>query len=194
MRIEKIRFLNLNSLVGEWEIDLTHPAFASDGIFAITGPTGAGKTTILDAICLALYGRTPRLNRVTKSGNEIMSRQTGECFAEVTFRTGAGCFRCHWSQRRARKKPDGELQAPKHEIADGETGALFESRSGGPNRSMKPQEWISTASPGPCSLPGGFAAFLRARRMNGLPYLSRSLAQDLQPHLQTGARAPQGRA
>ena len=90
MRIEKIRFRNLNSLVGEWEIDLTHPAFASDGIFAITGPTGSGKTTILDAVCLALYGRTPRLNRVTKSGNEIMSRQTGECFAEVTFRTGAG--------------------------------------------------------------------------------------------------------
>jgi len=74
MRILQVRFKNLNSLVGEWQIDLTHPAFASDGIFAITGPTGAGKTTILDAICLALYGRTPRLNKVTKSGNEIMSR------------------------------------------------------------------------------------------------------------------------
>ena len=62
MRILKIRFKNLNSLAGEWEIDLAHPAFSSNGIFAITGPTGAGKTTILDAICLALYGRTPRLN------------------------------------------------------------------------------------------------------------------------------------
>lgn len=77
MKILKIEFKNLNSLSGEWAIDLTHPAFVSDGIFAITGPTGAGKTTILDAICLALYGRTPRLDRVTKSGNEIMSRQTG---------------------------------------------------------------------------------------------------------------------
>lgn len=111
MRILQVRFKNLNSLVGEWEIDLTHPAFASDGIFAITGPTGAGKTTILDAICLALYGRTPRLNKVTKSGNEIMSRQTGECFAEVTFETQTGRYRCHWSQHRARKKPAGELQA-----------------------------------------------------------------------------------
>ncbi len=54
MRILQVRFKNLNSLVGEWQIDLTHPAFRSDGIFAITGPTGAGKTTILDAICLAL--------------------------------------------------------------------------------------------------------------------------------------------
>lgn len=128
MRILQVRFKNLNSLVGEWEIDLTHPAFASDGIFAITGPTGAGKTTILDAICLALYGRTPRLNKVTKSGNEIMSRQTGECFAEVTFETQTGRFRCHWSQHRARKKPDGDFQAQKHEIANADTGELFDSK------------------------------------------------------------------
>lgn len=128
MRILQVRFKNLNSLVGEWQIDLTHPAFASDGIFAITGPTGAGKTTILDAICLALYGRTPRLNKVTKSGNEIMSRQTGECFAEVTFETQTGRYRCHWSQHRARKKPDGELQAPKHEIASADSGEIFESK------------------------------------------------------------------
>ena len=46
MRILQIRFKNLNSLAGEWAIDLTHPAFLSDGIFVITGPTGAGKTTI----------------------------------------------------------------------------------------------------------------------------------------------------
>ena len=90
MRILQIRFKNLNSLAGEWAIDLTHPAFLSDGIFVITGPTGAGKTTILDAICLALYGRTPRLKTLSDSENEIMSRQTGECFAEVTFSGIAG--------------------------------------------------------------------------------------------------------
>ena len=128
MRILHVRLKNLNSLVGEWEIDLTHPDFVSDGIFAITGPTGAGKTTVLDAICLALYGRTPRLNKVTKSGNEIMSRQTGECFAEVTFETQTGRFRCHWSQHRARKKPNGELQAPKHEIANADSGEISETK------------------------------------------------------------------
>ncbi|TQL14952.1 exonuclease SbcC [Zymomonas mobilis] len=128
MRILQVSFKNLNSLVGEWQIDLTHPAFASDGIFAITGPTGAGKTTILDAICLALYGRTPRLSKVTKSGNEIMSRQTGECFAEVTFETQSGRYFCHWSQRRARAKPDGELQTPKHEISDAASGKIIESK------------------------------------------------------------------
>ena len=81
MRILSVRFKNLNSLTGEWQVDFTHPSYASDGIFAITGPTGAGKTTIMDAVCLALYGSTPRLGKVTKNSNEIMSRQTGECFS-----------------------------------------------------------------------------------------------------------------
>ncbi len=128
MRILDVRFKNLNSLAGEWQVDFTHPAYASDGIFAITGPTGAGKTTIMDAICLALYGSTPRLGKVTKSGNEIMSRQTGECFAEVTFETAKGRYRCHWSQHRARKNPDGELQQARHEIADADSGRVLESK------------------------------------------------------------------
>ena len=128
MRILDVRFKNLNSLTGEWQVDFTHPAYASDGIFAITGPTGAGKTTIMDAVCLALYGSTPRLDKVTKSNNEIMSRQTGECFAEVTFETQKGRYRCHWSQHRARKKSDGELQQAKHEIADADSGAVLESK------------------------------------------------------------------
>ena len=83
MKILELRFKNLNSLYGEWLIDFTDPEYVSNGIFALTGPTGAGKSTILDAICLALYGATPRLGKITKSGNEIMSRQTGECYAEV---------------------------------------------------------------------------------------------------------------
>ncbi len=128
MKILQLRFQNLNSLVGEWSIDFSDPAFVNDGIFAITGPTGAGKTTVLDAICLALYGRTPRLPRINKSGNELMSRQTGECFSEVTFETAHGRFRCHWSQHRARRNPEGDLQLPKHEVADADSGKLLESK------------------------------------------------------------------
>jgi exonuclease SbcC len=116
MRILQIRFKNLNSLVGEWSIDLTQPQYLSDGLFAITGPTGAGKSTILDAICLGLYGSTPRLGRITKSANDIMSRHTGECFAQITFETQHGKFESTWSQHRARKKADGELQNPQHKL------------------------------------------------------------------------------
>lgn len=128
MQILLVRLKNLNSLADEWEVDFTDPAFVSDGIFSITGPTGAGKTTLLDAICLALYGRTPRLSKISKSENEIMSRQTGECFAEVTFSTLTGRYRCHWSQHRARKKSDGELQNPRHELADADSGKILETR------------------------------------------------------------------
>ncbi|MFD2113283.1 AAA family ATPase [Thiorhodococcus fuscus] len=128
MRILRIRFKNLNSLTGAWDIDLTHPSYGADGIFAITGPTGAGKTTIFDAICLALYARTPRLNRIGKGANDIMSRRTGDCFAEATFETQSGRYRCHWSQHRARRKPDGELQNPKHELADADSGEILESQ------------------------------------------------------------------
>lgn len=127
MKILTVRFMNLNSLRGEWEVDLRHRAFTSDGIFAITGPTGAGKSTILDALCLALYGRTPRLPRITRSSNEIMSRHTGECCAEVLFETRAGRFRCHWSQHRSRRTATGELQQPRHEIAHGDTGEVLDA-------------------------------------------------------------------
>lgn len=117
MRILKLRFQNLNSLQGEWEIDFRHAAYADEGIFAITGSTGAGKSTILDAICLALYGATPRLGEITQSKNDLMSRHTGECRSEVIFATKSGSYRCTWLQKRARKKPEGNLQSPMHEIA-----------------------------------------------------------------------------
>lgn len=128
MRILSVRLCNLNSLAGTWEIDFTAPEYAGSGIFAITGPTGSGKSTLLDAVCLALYGRTPRLGRITKSSNEIMSRRTGVCFAEVDFEAGERRFRCHWSQHRSRKRPGGELQPPKHEIVDSQTDQVLESK------------------------------------------------------------------
>lgn len=127
MRILHVRFANLNSLQGEWQVDFTHPAYQADSIFAISGPTGSGKTTILDAISLALYGRTPRLKIISKSVNEILTRQTGYCFSEVTFETLRGRYRCHWSQHRARRHPAGELQQPRHEIVNCEDDRVIES-------------------------------------------------------------------
>ncbi|PWR71644.1 AAA family ATPase [Methanospirillum lacunae] len=128
MRILTVRFKNLNSLAGEWEINLQDPVFTSSGIFAITGPTGSGKTTILDAICLALYGQTPRLANISATTNEIMTRHTGECLAEVTFESSHGIFRCFWHQNRAGKKPGGKLQSPDHEIADAKSGLVISTK------------------------------------------------------------------
>ena len=57
-----------------------------------------------------------------------MSRQTGECYAEVLFESQAGRFLCHWEQRRARKKAEGNLQDQEHQIADADTGKPIETK------------------------------------------------------------------
>ena len=165
MKILELRFKNLNSLVGEWLIDFNAPEYISDGIFAITGATGVGKTSILDAICLALYGETPRLGKITKSSNEIMSRQTAECFAEICFETKEGQFRCIWSQHRSRKKADGDLQAPKHEISNAITGQILESKIKDVDSIIRTKIGMDFKQFTRSILlaQGGFAAFLHAK-------------------------------
>ena len=126
MKILKLSFSNINSLAGTWAVDFENPAF-SEGLFALTGPTGAGKTSVLDAICLALYGKTVRED-ISKDHNEVMTRGTGHCYAEVTFEVDNRHYRSRWSQDRARKKPDGNLQNADREIADATTGIIIASQ------------------------------------------------------------------
>lgn len=122
MKITAIRFLNLNSLKGTHEIRFDQFPLDQAGIFAITGPTGAGKTTLLDAITVALYGR---VHRHQKDAFEIMTRHTAECYAEVEFEVQQVLYRSRWSVRRARGKADGQLQTPKMEVAEAESGKII---------------------------------------------------------------------
>ena len=122
MKILKVRLLNINSLKGEFEVDFEE-FLKGESLFAITGPTGAGKSTLLDVITCALYGRTARLT----NPNDLMSRHTGECLCEVEFEIKGKKYRSSWSQKRARKKSDGNFQSAKMEIVDLEENKIIES-------------------------------------------------------------------
>ena len=125
MKILAIRGKNLASLEGEFEIDFTSEPLRSAGIFAITGPTGAGKSTILDALCLALFDNAPRLNKAEvlkiedenqdnitlKDCRNILRKGTADGYAEVDFVALNGDkYRSQWTVRRARGKANGALQ------------------------------------------------------------------------------------
>ena len=125
MRILAIRGKNLASLAGEFAIDFQAEPLGSAGLFAITGPTGAGKSTLLDALCLALYEKTPRLAKargehipdvgdndvLPADPRTILRRGAAEGYAEVDFVGSDGVsYRARWSVRRSRAKVDGKLQ------------------------------------------------------------------------------------
>ncbi len=126
MKILSIRLKNINSLRGESYIPFHENPISESGLFAIVGPTGAGKTSILDAITLALYGYAPRFG--TGSAEKIMSYHTADCFSEVEFETDGKFYRSKWALWRSRNRLDGDIQPPKMELTDLELNEIIESK------------------------------------------------------------------
>ncbi len=117
MKILSLQLKNLNSLYGEWFIDFTDKTYQNDGLFVLSGPTGAGKSTILDAVCLALYGQTPRLGKITQTNNEVMSKHTADCYSLLHFETKGIQYYARFEQRKAKNNPNGKLQDVERSIA-----------------------------------------------------------------------------
>lgn len=115
MRIIELYIKNLNSLRLEKRISFVEAPLGATGLFAIVGDTGAGKTTVLDAITLAMYGRAPRHD---KNPSEVLSYGAAEAQAQAVFETNGRRFLAEWSVRRARGKSDGALQTPKRRLSE----------------------------------------------------------------------------
>ena len=140
MKFQKLTIHNIAS-IEDAVIDFEAQPLADSEVFLITGKTGAGKSTILDAICLALFANTPRLNNTMMQGNtkdgeqtvqikdprQLMRRNTGKAFVSLTF-VGANHihYEASWSIARAREKVTGNIQAKHWELKNLDTNQVID--------------------------------------------------------------------
>ncbi len=125
MKIIELQFKNINSLKGVHSISFEKVPLSNVSIFAIVGPTGSGKSTILDVITLALFNHIPRFGKITK--NEIskeasvLTHHTKEAFASITYEIKGQRYRSTWTIKMNRNdklndyemtfyNPDGSLE------------------------------------------------------------------------------------
>ena len=123
MKFQKLTIHNIAS-IEDAVIDFEAQPLADSEVFLITGKTGAGKSTILDAICLALYANTPRLESTKMQGKtmdadditikdprQLMRRNTIEAFVSLTFIGSNGVnYEATWAVSRAFKKVSGSIK------------------------------------------------------------------------------------
>ena len=118
MKLKKLEIHNIAS-IEDAVIDFEVAPLAESNVILITGETGAGKSTILDAICLALYATTPRMNNTEMDGKwqenetdemditdtlQLMRKNTSEAYARLSFLGSDGNdYYAEWSVERKRK-------------------------------------------------------------------------------------------
>jgi len=126
MKIIALQFRNINNLKGDHSISFEQMPLSTASIFAIVGPTGSGKSTILDVITLALFNRIPRFskaiskNEITKEAS-ILTHHTKEALASIEYEIKGQRYKSVWniqSNRNGKLKdyemtfynPDGSVE------------------------------------------------------------------------------------
>lgn len=148
MKLKRITIHNIAS-IADAEIDFVASPLADTPLFLIAGPTGAGKSIILDSVCLALYARAPRLTRFktdekyedstlvgvekeddrnvgVDANRQLMRRSTVECFAKLLFEGNDGNdYEAQWHLHRSRNKATGKFQKEERTLTLLKTGETW---------------------------------------------------------------------
>ncbi len=92
MKIRWLRIVGIGPFAGEHTVDFS--AFEDSGLFLLDGPTGSGKSTLIDAITFALYGDVARTKDASKDrlrSNHITDSDPSE--ADLVFEVATGIYR-----------------------------------------------------------------------------------------------------
>ncbi|WP_150306625.1 AAA family ATPase [Planctomonas psychrotolerans] len=105
MKILRLDLAGFGPYKNEQHVDFER--FDEDGIFLIMGRTGAGKSSILDAICYALYGRVPRYDGTAQSLRSDHCALDDPTFVQLEFRVNGTDYRVRRSPEYDRPKRRG---------------------------------------------------------------------------------------
>lgn len=107
MQLHRLTFAAIGPFAGQHSIDFD--ALGAQGLFLLTGPTGSGKSTILDAVVFALYGAsTNAADSATNERLHCASAPEKTPFVELTFSTHAGVYRIYRTPEHYAPKQRGE--------------------------------------------------------------------------------------